>query len=99
MRYELRRIFDSDRTIGAFVQFRGHVSALTLRDYWYETPRINPWPPLDTLGEATVASVADEVVRIHRDIRVGEIESTPEMPEAAPDWLPAWRAIRDWLRA
>jgi hypothetical protein len=98
VRYQFRRIYGDGKTIGAFVLFRGKVEPLLLGEYFYETPRINPWPELVKLEDAGSNSIAHEVSSEFSDIGVGEQETTPDLPGPIPDWKPAWIAIKSWLR-
>jgi hypothetical protein len=98
MRYRVRRMLEGGRTVGGFVIFRGNVSATMLVECFYETPRYNPWPHVADLESVDKSSVAPDVLRKIPRIEIGEIEETPDLPDAlSTDWKPAWIAITRWL--
>ncbi|MDP2786201.1 MAG: hypothetical protein Q8O38_16655 [Sulfurimicrobium sp.] len=99
MRYRIRRLLSDGHTVGGFVVFRGKVSAVMLVECFYETPRYNPWPPVSDLESADRSSVAVEVLSKYPRIEIGGIEETPDLPDATPDWKPAWIAITKWFGA
>ncbi|MFA7269880.1 MAG: hypothetical protein WC073_11090 [Sterolibacterium sp.] len=98
MRYPIRRIHGDGKLIGSFVSFNGKIEPMLLGEYFYETPRINPWPPITDLSRIDITSMAAEVLRKHTRIEIGGMEETPDLPDPMPDWMGAWMAIKIWLR-
>lgn len=98
MRYPIRRIYGDGKLIGAFVEFSGKIEPMLLGEYFYETPRINPWPELITLESASLFSLAEEVRSRHSSISIGDREFTPDITIDDGDQRGAWMAIKVLLR-
>lgn len=98
MRYPIRRIYGDGKLIGAFVSFNGKIEPMLLGEYFYETPRINPWPELISLESASRLSLAEEVRSRHPSISISDSEFTPDLTIDDGDLRGAWIAIKIWLR-
>lgn len=98
MRYPIRRIYGDGKLIGAFVAFDGKIEPMLLGEYFYETPRVNPWPELFTLESISPVSLAEEVRSRHSSISIGDLEFTPDIMIEDGDLRGAWVAIKILLR-
>lgn len=104
MRYRIRRMFHAGVTVGAFIEVGGRVSTLMVREYFFETPRINPWPFVATLADASVEAVAMEVLTKHPGLEIGPVQLTPEVGDllsrsgTLQERYRRWLEIRAWLR-
>lgn len=98
MCYPIRRIYGDGKLIGAFVAFNGKIEPMLLGEYFYETPRINPWPEFFTLESVSLDSLAEEVRSRHSFISIGDSEFTPDLTIDDADLRGAWMVIKIWLR-
>ncbi|MDP2432901.1 MAG: hypothetical protein Q8O33_12825 [Pseudomonadota bacterium] len=104
MRFEIRRVYSADLTIGLLRMRNGRVSVLMGRDYFLELPHGGRPPEFADLMAATVDILATEIRRAHPDARLGAIETTPDLPIpdiTQPLWpdQPEYLALSGWLRA
>lgn len=104
MRFEIRRVYSADLTIGLLRMRNGRVSVLMGRDYFLELPRGRRTPEFADLASATVDILALEIRQAHPGVRLGAIETTPDLPipdVAEPLWQgqPEYLALAGWLRA
>lgn len=103
MRFEIRRIYSNAKTIGILLMRSGFARPLMGRDYFRELPRGRAMPVFTRLDEATLAILPYEVLDVHPDARLGEIEISPDLvlPDIERELIPGQAeilALMEWLR-